>query len=913
MRTWKNGLVRSRLFSYLPLVLGILCGSTNGGEQHANAGDMRWVAVKGTFDSGGATVYGSLGAANSANTPGTLAGAVTWTDGSGNLWLFGGYGYDAAGRIGYLNNLWKYNPTNGQWTWVKGPGVADQAGSYGTQGAPANANIPGTRGGAVAWTDSAGIFWLFGGFGYDSSGNLGNLNDLWKYDRTTNQWTWVKGAKIIDSLGAYGTQGVPAAANNPSARYYAVSWRDPSGNLWLLGGIGYIGGTEVLLNDLWKYDRSSNQWTWFKGAQTGNQLGKYGTQGVAAAANTPGARDKAVTWTDSTGNLWLFGGYGYDSAGDKDHLNDLWKYNRSTNQWMWVNGSKTGDQHGIYGTQGVSAAANTPGARDGAVSWTDINGNFWLFGGDDHGSLNDLWKYNQASNQWTWGKGAKDFNQAGNYGTQGVAAASNNPGARYGSFCWIDGASNLWLFGGYGFDGAANVESLNDLWMYNRSSNQWTWVKGARTLQEPPVYGTQGVATSSNTPGARNSSASWTDTIGNLWLFGGLGGDGADNNDLWKYSQSISQWTWVKGNNGNNQPGIYGAQGVAAIANSPGARDSATSWSDNAGNLWLFGGYGRDSAGDVGWLNDLWKYASASNQWTWVKGTKTVNSSATYGTQGVFATTNTPGARDSAVSWTDSAGNLWLFGGVTFASGEFHSFSDLWKYDRAKNQWAWIKGPNSYDQSGTYGTRGVSATANAPGARNNAMAWTDKSGNLWLFGGYGKDSAGNWGSLNDVWKYDQASNRWTWVKGASTTGEEGIYGTQGTAADANTPGARYSSATWIDTAGNLWLFGGYYKDPTTSNRGWLNDFWKFSPASSQWTWINGSTISNQRGSHVTQGIPYSANSPGARADAVSWSDEAGNLWLFGGYGYDCTGFQTNLADLWLATTQTGASEWLDYE
>ena len=104
-----------------------------------------------------------------------------------------------------------------------------------------------------------------------------------------------------------------------------------------------------------------------------------------------------------------------------------------------------------------------------------------------------------------------------------------------------------------------------------------------------------------------------------------------------------------------------------------------------------------------------------------------------------------------------------------------------------------------------------------------------------------KDSAGNWGSLNDVWKYDQTSNRWTWVKGANTTGEEGIYGTQGTSTDANTPGARYSAATWTDSAGSLWLFGGYYKDPNTSNRGWLNDLWKFNPRA-----VNGPGSAGQR-------------------------------------------------------------------
>ena len=43
-------------------------------------------------------------------------------------------------------------------------------------------------------------------------------------------------------------------------------------------------------------------------------------------------------------------------------------------------GSSTVNQYGVYGTLGVSASANVPGARNSAVSWVDANGRFWLFG-----------------------------------------------------------------------------------------------------------------------------------------------------------------------------------------------------------------------------------------------------------------------------------------------------------------------------------------------------------------------------------------------------------------------------------------------------------------------------------------------------------------------------------------------------
>jgi len=68
------------------------------------------------------------------------------------------------------------------------------------------------------------------------------------------------------------------------------------------------------------------------------------------------------------------------------------------NEWTWVSGSNVGNAKGVYGTQGVPAATNVPGARDSAVTWTDGSGNFWLYGG----SGNDLWKFSPTTNMWTW-------------------------------------------------------------------------------------------------------------------------------------------------------------------------------------------------------------------------------------------------------------------------------------------------------------------------------------------------------------------------------------------------------------------------------------------------------------------------------------------------------------------------------
>ncbi len=401
--------------------------------------------------------------------------------------------------------------------------------------------------------------------------------------------------------------------------------------------------------------------------------------------------------------------------------------------------------------------------------------------------------------------------------------------------------------------------------------SQWTWMSGTNTINQPGSYGTKGSPAPTNMPGARYRAVSWVDSDGNLWFFGGYGTDangvGGYFNDLWKFDGS--NWTWMGGSNIINQPGTYGTKGSPAPTNMPGARDGAVCQIDKSGNLWLFGGYGYDTAGTGGVLNDLWKFDG--NNWTWMGGSNTVNQAGTYGTKGAPAPTNMPGARVGAVSWLDRSGILWLFGGFgPDAIGKVGgTLNDLWKFDGSN--WTWVSGANTINQAGTYGTKGSPAPANMPGARNEAVAWIDGSGNILLFGGMGYDATGMEGYLNDLWKFD--GSNWTWVSGANTTDQAGIYGTKGIPAHTNMPGARWCAASWVDGNGNLWLFGG-------SAFGLLNDLWKFD--GNNWTWVSGSDITDQTGTYGTKGTPASTNMPGARRDAISWIDGSGNFWLFGG-------------------------------
>jgi N-acetylneuraminic acid mutarotase len=495
----------------------------------------------------------------------------------------------------------------------------------------------------------------------------------------------------------------------------------------------------------------ANEWTWQGGGNSCCQPGDYGTQGTSAAGNIPSARLQPATATDSQGNFWLFGGGGVNAT----LLNDLWRFDTSIQQWVWVSGSNTGTEPGVWGTLGTPASGNIPSPRENAVSWIDSSGNYWMFGGNgldsqgNVGLMNDLWEYTPSTNQWTWMAGYSAMTcslnilnkiecvQPANNGTMGQFAATNTPGGRDGEVIWTDTQGNFWLFGGQSYDGAEVGGNFNDFWEFNLTSKQWAWMGGVSAIdcvnpppegfclgsESPqPQYGTLGVAAAGNNPGGRNQAVGWIDSNGDLWIFGGinpiftgpLNDFLANFDDVWKFSFSSNEWTWMAGNNSaatstSNFPGVYGTLGTAAAANVPGSRVNETSWTDRSGNFWIFGGSGYDSAGNNGFLNDLWMFNPTTLNWTWMGGSTTVGSvcpqgycgqPAIYGTLATAAAGNDPGGRAAAAGWTDSTGDFWLFGGGI--SQVDIVYNDLWEYHPSANTLPAAITPAFNPPAGTY-------------------------------------------------------------------------------------------------------------------------------------------------------------------------------------------------------------------
>lgn len=362
--------------------------------------------------------------------PGARQSSATWIDDSNNVWMYGGEGLPQrkTGFVRDLNELWTFNIKKRKWEYL-GPSdikttniskpwpgschgciacnfhtesVVLMSGSkkektlytmwiydmlHNSWSSLKYSNdsktLPSPRRYASHWCDSrSGTLWVFGG----SSVTNQLLNDMWKFTFKSKMWEKINFEHVMHQL--------------PIPRFGASTWHHPSGDLYLFGGKSISG----LMQDLWIF--SCKTLTWKNLSMSANiegSAGKYGIFRIPSTKNIPGGRKSGATWVDTIGNLWLFGGSGYD-ADTKDIfkisglLSDFWVYNPPSNTWAWVGGSKKGEGMPKYGFKGKPSPSNIPGPRESAITF-NIKNQFWMFGGGGHdvtqrdGLLNDLWFY----------------------------------------------------------------------------------------------------------------------------------------------------------------------------------------------------------------------------------------------------------------------------------------------------------------------------------------------------------------------------------------------------------------------------------------------------------------------------------------------------------------------------------------
>jgi N-acetylneuraminic acid mutarotase len=441
---------------------------------------MNWQWINGaTTTQQGGSYNATAGSFAAGNHPGARSYATTWADTSGNLWLFGGQGFDINGNEGFLNDLWEYSVSLKEWAWWNGASTNSGAAVYGTKGTAAAANTPQAMGQAAGWVDTSGNFWLHGGL---INGGASIYANTWEYSTTTHQWTYQYGpgssAQVSETAGTSGTFGASYTPGNIAGQ---MTWvNTATGYLFMYGG--YYGDSNVYgeSSDIWAFNTATKQWAWYSGPLTAGPTPVMGTSGTFSSTYHPGGRDSGCLWVNSaTGYIYVFGGESTDTNAKNGPMNDLWEYNPTTLQWAWISGSMTYNSTGNYGAIRVANSGYIPGSREFQNCFTGINNEFYMFGGQGYdsagnfGDLNDLWLYIPSANTWTWIKGQLTNGGAATYGTQNLPALNNTPDNRFSASTWFttntglypwpaSGGTRFYLFGGDDNTGTP----YSDLWEF---------------------------------------------------------------------------------------------------------------------------------------------------------------------------------------------------------------------------------------------------------------------------------------------------------------------------------------------------------------------------------------------------------------------------------------------------------------
>ncbi|MEO8086849.1 MAG: kelch repeat-containing protein [Bacteroidota bacterium] len=411
----------------------------------------------------------------------------------------------------------------------------------------------------------------------------------------SGQWAWVHGDTVANVAGRFGFKGIADPSNNPPGVYEAYNWTDRNGNVWIYGG--YNTATS-LRADMWMYNPYSNTWTWMQGDSTSNVIAVYGTLGVPSPLNTPGSRNTGISWVDTSGNFWLYGGF----LNALQFSADLWKFNTVTLEWTWMSGSQNTATGGTL-VPGIPSSVNyPPSVVESSTGWIDSQNQLWIYGGMYSNTCcpyDRVLRYSISTNEWTWIRGSQ-FSQAPTvWGTMGIPAATNNPGGRSVYAHWEDQFGNFWFANGFAYA---------DTWRFNPFTSEWTWMSGSNVANYMGNYISYCDTGSGNYHShTEENKACYKDRNNQVWQFGGTSAVNNDNfNDLWIFDYLSLKYKWMHGTNLFNQPAVFGQQGIPANANIPHSRDGAILFGDSFCHVYLFGGMSRHPGQAT--YNDVWKF-----------------------------------------------------------------------------------------------------------------------------------------------------------------------------------------------------------------------------------------------------------------------------------------------------------------
>jgi hypothetical protein len=737
--------------------------------------------------------------------------------------------------------------------------------------------------------------------------NNGN-SSFWVYNTIIKQW------KCIQQNGIdvnFGTKGVFNSSNTPGKRSQSITFVDNQGNLYLLGGnnLGYS-QPAAPLTDLWKFDITLQQWAWIGGNNNSNgNEGNYGPIGVESNLFSPSSRRFVNPVLSPDGMIYIYGGEYHNS-----NRYDLWKYNPNNNSWTLLYKPSNNTQN--IGTVGVEDINNKPGVLIGYTSWYNDN-SLYFFGGSSTTSTctecvqKKIWKFNLLTNLWSCIKNPNTIDAI--YGIQNSSNIDNTPP----SLIYMSNAIVLnqeaYFFGGDELGGNTTTElnrgHHNSLWKYNLQTNQWTWLKGKQLTKHPGFYGKKGVERSENLPSSRLNSFLWIEGNNIKMLGGSVYNTKSYSQEFWNFNISTNNFTWIDGitsmyqhNNQNSQyyfenlntPSVYNLVGPSKLK-----------WGEKGEKLWFFSTLNNQPFLGNSYLGGMFEYDIATSNCYKIKEfSSTPYNYGIYGQINVTDALNIPPYRENACLW-ETETKLYLMGGFG-VNGNNYTYNDFWSFDKNTKNWTWINGSKNNDTPlSFYSNIGEVDPSNYPKSRRNAQTWVDADGNLWLFSGINDEGY----RMNDFWKFDVNQNVWILMGGTQNniTTNSSIFFTD------TYPPFVYDAATW-SKGNDLFFYGGngLGKTGATLYTGLLSDIWKYSITNNTWTKVIGNRQLDSNGNYGIKEYGFISNMPGSRKFYVNWSDNYGNLWLYGGYGKGTSGNAiSRLFDLWKYDVSLNLWIWMD--
>src|SRR5262245_5307923 len=279
-------------------------------------------------------------------------------------------------------------------------------------------------------------------------------------------------------------------------------------------------------------------------------------------------RSMALCYT--TGKLVFFGGVG--AAGTESILDvsaDCWTFDPHSLTWREI------PRHGDWPSpRRCVGMAPTP---TGLLLWggsgiTDTpTGTRYTF-------LNDWWRFELATGQWSMLSQSGDHQRAPENGQDGEL-----PSPRY-TPVFLSLADTLFLFGGYTED-SRGKRKLNDAWMYEDA-------KWSRVDETGPT----GYAAGASWPGPRYGCM-FASFGRKAFVFGGFS-DAGDHNDLWEFDAGTHQWRLLSPESSSEEMPLARYCGAFAY---------------DQRKLFLFGGRSRRNARAN--YNDLWTFDLDHQRW----------------------------------------------------------------------------------------------------------------------------------------------------------------------------------------------------------------------------------------------------------------------------------------------------------